>query len=225
MPLSGIRPQLTVFATPFYNAGREEINFYYFMKILTIQAGTLQSRLRPSEDPQTPSYYLYSQESLEHDLNRGAVPYTQAELKERRTIRTTSTVRTVASGDIVFSLTGRTAALVHAPNDGFGLTGNFVRVTPLSGIDPAYLVWLLNEDRRIRAQISRSAMTSTVTKINGRDLEALEVPGLPALEVQKNIGESYLVNRRLRHCRQEAAQLEYEQVLVQLQQASLKSTG
>ena len=69
---------------------------------------------------------------------------------------------------------------------------NYIKLFTDGAIEPAFLVYLLNEDRRIKKQFQLGLQGSSILKYTVKQLRELELPPLPSLERQKMIGEIYL---------------------------------
>lgn len=116
--------------------------------LVSLTGGSPQFRIRETADPAAPQYRCYTESALSDNLS-GLVPPGRA----HRLLRTFDQVKTLAGGDIVFSLISGRSAQVRQENSGSLYTQNYVRLSGLSPqCDPAYLVYLLNEHPAIRRQ-------------------------------------------------------------------------
>ena len=171
--------------------------------IAAFHSGTPQFRISESSDAGAPVYAFYSQADLENDLT--GVPDSSS---AKKCVRTFDAVKTVSTGDVVFSLLSGTAAIAHIEHNGYLITQNYVVIAPSGDIDPRYLVYLLNENRQIRHQLRISQQGSITMKYTLVQVKALTMPPLPSRERQELIGETYLNQLRLEALRKRTAKLE-----------------
>lgn len=181
------------------------------------EAGSPQFRFRESSNPKDPVYLCYSSENLEADLS--LENDAESEFLIRK-IRTAEPVKTLKTGDVIYSLTSRKAAVVQDLHDGYLFTQNFVRFLPDETIDPTYLVYLLNEDSSIARQLRQDGNEEIRPRVNVKRLSALTLPELPDLKTQKIIGSVYLAQKKLNRLKKEVADLE-QKVLISV----LKTKG
>lgn len=176
--------------------------------IAKLQSGTPQFRIHEVLDEAAPTYTFFAQADLEEDM--GGVPPLRRQ--EGKCIRTLDEVSTVAPGDVVFSLLSGAAVMVSPWHDGYLLTQNYVTLVPSSQIDRRYLVYLLNEDKRVRRQLRQGRQGSATMKYTLRQLNEVEIPNLPSLERQALMGETYLNQLKLAALKKRVS--DYETLLV-----------
>lgn len=114
-----------------------------------------------------------------------------------RTIRTDDPVFVIQEGDVIYNLMTHQAAIVSKETAGCMISAGFVRLTPNPGLDPSYLVFLFNEDDDLRRQLERKSAGQITKKSTLRDLESLELPAIPDMETQQQIGQAYLLSKKL----------------------------
>lgn len=156
-------------------------------------AGTPQTRISESVNKEDPVYLFYTTEMLQDDLeglNK------MIDVNECKQIQTAQSVQTIHTGDVVYSLISCQAAIVQSCHDGFLITQNFVVLKPESDLDPAYLVFVLNENVQIANAARKDAIGTHFTKMSVRQLQNLELPTLPNIEKQRQIGEVYLAAKK-----------------------------
>lgn len=156
-------------------------------KHVRMVGGSPQFRIAETEDEQAPVYSIYSQGDLLDDLTGIELNY-----GESKKIRTKDEVSTLFAGDVVFSLISGNACIVGNRHEGYLFTQNYIKLFTDGAIEPAFLVYLLNEDRRIKKQFQLGLQGSSILKYTVKQLRELELPPLPSLERQKMIGEIYL---------------------------------
>lgn len=183
-------------------------------EIAELKSGTPQFRIVEDTSACAPLYFFYSQVSLEDDLRGLSTSHVPS-----KQIRTFDSVITTSSGDVVFSLLSGTAAMVRPERSGYLLTQNYVVLAPSQGVDPRYLVYLLNENQHIRYQLRMSQQGSVTLKYSLRQLRSLEIPSLPSQERQRCIGELYLNQMKLDALRKRASELETSLVLAEIREA------
>ena len=177
--------------------------------LFTIEAGTSQSRLTESEDPDAPLYYYYTIDCINSDLE-GAPD--ERDPSERRQIRTMDDVKTVRGGDLILSLNTMTASFVSKEHDGYLLTLNFARIVPKKQLSPAFLLFLFNEDGRIRRQMMGDSIVD-LKKTSVKQLSNIEFKYLPDMYTQESIGKTYLNQKHISYLRRHVLELEDEYVL------------
>lgn len=77
-------------------------------------------------------------------------------------------------------------------HEGYLYTQNYIKLFTDCSVEPAFLVYLLNENREVRKQFQMGLQGSSILKYTIKQLRELELPHLPSLEKQKIIGEIYL---------------------------------
>jgi len=168
--------------------------------IVTSISGSPQFRIVESFEVQAPIYKFYSQTDLANDLvgmessNNGS-----------KQIRTSDTLHLLKCNDIVFSLISGTASIVTEIHHNYLYTQNYVKLVPIDTIEAKYLVYLINEDKVIRRQLSQGIQGSQVLKYTLRQINNLELPRLPILEKQKLIGDIYFKQLRVQMLRKRVA--------------------
>lgn len=177
--------------------------------------GSAQFRIKESIDRNDPLYLYYGQSELENDLM--GLPGNSSDSKR---VRTSDMVTTVEEGDVLFSLISGRAAPVRACHEGYVFTQNYVKIIPDGHLDHQYLVYLLNEDLSMKEQLQRGLQGSAVLKYTVKQLKELLIPKIPALKIQRLIGELYLNQMHLQAIQERAARLETLLVLGKLKEAA-----
>ncbi len=126
----------------------------------------------------------------------------------------------IQPGDVVYSQSSQTASPVSEGSGGCVISQNYLVLRPESVLDPGYLVYLLNEGSGIRKQLASRLQGNQLQRVTVKDLESLQLPSLPKMEVQKAIGEVYLWQKRLTFLREKSIQNREKLVM-----ASLKGIG
>lgn len=101
--------------------------------------------------------------------------------------------RLVQEGDLVVNLnrTNNPAAIVSAKNAGKIVSQRIVQIDwDEEKVDPWYLCYVLNESTTIKRQIYVIRDSTTILNVGVRYLNSLKLK-LPALDQQRQIGESY----------------------------------
>ena len=166
---------------------------------ITVQAGSPQVRIAVSTDADAITYYYYTIDILRDDL-AGAV--NEIDYSKINQIRTKQNVETIHEGDLVISLMSATAAIAAKRSEGFLITQNFAKLTPEPCLDKGYLLFLLNEDKKIRNQLFTEGIG--IKKIAIQQLATLQLGSLPSLEQQRMIGEAYLNVKHLSQLRRQS---------------------
>lgn len=154
--------------------------------VVQFEAGTPQFRIRASNDHRAPEYRFYGQNELEADLKQ--LPNEQ---NRPKVIRTFDDVLTVAERDLIFSLISGVATLASHNHADYLLTKNYVKLIPDKMISPSYLLYLLNEDKGLKQQLSRELQGSATIKYTLKQLKNLRLPALPNYKRQELIGNFY----------------------------------
>ena len=179
-----------------------------------VESGTPQFRIAETADSAAPVYTFYSQGDLEDDLkgvsNKGAA---------NKQIRTFDNVKTLAPGEVVFSLLSGVAAIIQPAHAGYLLTQNYAVLLPSRAIDPRYLVYVLNEDRYVKRQLHIGQQGSITMKFTMKQLDDLRLPALPSLERQECIGDLYLNQLKLEALKKRVSELETVYVLESMRKA------
>lgn len=176
-------------------------------------SGSPQFRITESTDEQAPVYCFYSQGDLLDDLIGIELNY-----GESKKIRTKDEVSTLFTGDIVFSLISGNACIVGKRHEGYVYTQNYIKLFTDGSIEPEFLVYLLNEDWRIKKQFQVGLQGSSILKYTVKQLRELELPSLPPLERQKIIGEIYLKQLKVEALKKRAAEGEKKLLLRRLEE-------
>lgn len=182
-------------------------------KHVRFMSGSPQFRITDTTDEQDPVYWIYSQGDLLDDLTGVEMNY-----GEGKKIRTKDEVTTLFAGDIVFSLISGSACIVGKRHEGYLYTQNYIKLFTDGSLDPTFLVYLLNEDRRIKKQFQMSLQGSSILKYTVKQLKELELPSLPPLERQKMIGEIYLKQLKREALKKRAAEEETTLLLHRLEE-------
>lgn len=152
---------------------------------VSFESGIPPFRILESAVSTDPVYTYLGQSHIDGDLVGLSVD------EESKIIRTADTVSTVKTGDIIFSLISGKAAIVSAAHDGYLFTQNFVRITIKSGLNPEYVVFLLNEEPSVQRQLKRELQGTVVRKYSMKQLRELTITHLPTIAKQKLIGSIY----------------------------------
>nr|WP_260337737.1 restriction endonuclease subunit S [Pasteurella testudinis] len=166
-------------------------------------SGSPQFRITESTDNSAPVYIWYAQHHLAADLSDMATMPS-----ESKSVTTFDKVCLLAAGDVVFSLLSGKAAIVGEQHEGMIQTQNYIKLLPKQGLDAAFLVYLLNENRHIKKQWAAALQGSSVLKYTLAQLKALTITALPPIEQQKIIGNIYLMQQRVQALKQQAAERE-----------------
>lgn len=158
---------------------------------VSFESGIPPFRILESAVQTDPVYTYFGQSHIDGDLVGLNVD------EEPKIIRTADVVSTVKTGDIIFSLISGKAAIVSSAHDGYLFTQNFVRVTIKNGLNPEYVVFLLNEEPAVQRQLQRALQGSVVKKYSMKQLRELTITHVPTLEKQKLIGSIYRKQMRV----------------------------
>ncbi|WP_454055064.1 restriction endonuclease subunit S [Clostridium sp. Marseille-Q7071] len=180
-------------------------------------SGSPQFRITEVMDEQAPLYTFYSQTDLSDDL----VDIISSD-SDNKQVRTKDKVNTLCARDVVFSLISGTASIIRKEHEGYLYTQNYVKLIPNKNVDPRFLVYLLNEDKRIKKQFMMGLQGSQVLKYTLKQLKELEIPKLPSIEKQKIVGDVYFKQLRLQALRNRAANLETTIRLAKLEEETGK---
>lgn len=158
---------------------------------------------------------LYSQEAFYLDLEGGSAARS-ADHKLAETV-----ADGLQPGDVVYSQSSQTASPVSDRHIGYVLSQNYLVLRPDKDLlDPNYLVFMINEEPWFRKELCSRFQGTALYRVSARDLESLEFPELPDLEIQKVIGQIYLDQKKLTALRKRVADNKEKLVL-----ASLKGIG
>lgn len=172
-------------------------------ELVSFDAGSPQFRVTDLKDNQAPVYYYYTVDDLRADL----VDEMDVDLSDHKQISTHDNICLTNEGDVIVSLVTTQATLVRKARKGLFLTQNFLKVKTGKDIDPTYFIYLFNEDKSLKKQLSRSSNGEAVKKSTIKQLENLVIEHLPDLETQRRIGEIYLKQKRLTYLRNEESKL------------------
>lgn len=147
--------------------------------------GINQTRFKKSNSIET--IELYDQSSFDSDLS------VETEPNDILVAETAKADAMIFAGDVVINTMKQTAAIVNSKNSGKVLSMNFIKVDfKKHELDKRYFVYLFNANKMIARQKDREIQGSAaVLKIPMHAIAQLEIPCLD-LEVQKEIGLSYM---------------------------------
>jgi restriction endonuclease S subunit len=194
---------------------KAQIAMIKMTKIVELNSGTPQFRIKEDLGGGAPTYYFYGQPEIEEGLI--GLDITKANKKQ---IKTFDKVSTVASGDVIFSLISGKAAIVQSNHNGYLFTQNYVRLAPTPQIDAEYLVYMLNEDADINRQLQSTSQGSVTLKFTIRQLSDLLFPIPPPIEKQRVMGELYFNQRRLAALKKRVTALETTLIIEKLKEAN-----
>lgn len=186
-------------------------------ELVGLVSGSPQFRITEVFDEKTPLFTYYSQTDLTDDLV-GII----SEDVENKQVRTNDKVNTLCDGDVVFSLITGIATIVSKEHEGYLYTQNYVKLLPSHKIDSKFLVYLINENKAIKKQFMVGLQGSQVLKYTLKQLKELEIPKIPSIDKQKNIGQVYFNQLRLQALRNRVAELETTIRLAKLEEVSEK---
>lgn len=186
-------------------------------ELVELVSGSPQFRVTEVFDEKTPLFTYYSQTDLIDDLV-GII----SQDVENKQVRTNDKVNTLCNGDVVFSLITGIATMVRKEHEGYIYTQNYVKLLPSHKIDSKFLVYLINENKAIKKQFVLGLQGSQVLKYTIKQLKELEIPKIPSIDKQKNIGQVYFNQLRLQALRNRVAELETTIRLAKLEEASEK---
>lgn len=185
--------------------------------VVQFEAGTPQFRIRASNDHRAPEYRFYGQNELEADLKQ--LPNEQ---NRPKVIRTFDDVLTVAERDLIFSLISGVATLASHNHADYLLTKNYVKLIPNETVSPSYLLYLLNEDKSVKQQLSRELQGSATIKYTLKQLKNLYVPDFPDYKSQKLIGSLYRNQLHLEALEKRLTSLKTKRRILQLKEVNEK---
>ena len=180
--------------------------------IIKFVSGSPQFRITENMDKHSPIYSIYSQTDLQDDL----VGIDSIDVYNKK-IRTWDRVNTVETSDVIFSLISGNAVIVRQEHDGYLYTQNYIKLIPEKNIDPQFLVYYLNENKKVRRQFQLGLQGSAVMKYTLKQLKEIEIPSLPPLSKQKIIGELYFKQLRVQALQNRVANLETTILLYKLE--------
>lgn len=182
-------------------------------KIASFVGGTAQFRIVEHPDTDAPIYGFYSQTDLNDDLIG-----IESNEKERKTIQTKDAVNTVCEGDLIFSLISGTASIVSEASKGLLFTQNYVVIKLKDAINPRFMAYLLNKDKKIRKQLQLSLQGSNVLKYTMKELKELNIGTLPSVDRQSWIGDVYMKQLKVEALKIRIAQNNTELILTYLKE-------
>ncbi|MGM0168770.1 hypothetical protein IGI39_004525 [Enterococcus sp. AZ135] len=157
-------------------------------ELLEIESGTLATRIDEQEDGK--KYFLYENEQFYSQ-------YASDMMKNRKSIATFTNVKQIFSGDIVINLFKGECTIVREEFHGNVIYANFAKVTFLDKkIDRNYFVYWFNESEASKKQLLQDIQGTVMKKITIGKLKNMEIE-LPAIDVQKTIGDLYIAQLRL----------------------------
>lgn len=183
-------------------------------ELVELVSGSPQFRITEVFDEKTPLFTYYSQTDLTDDLV-GII----SEDVENKQVRTNDKVNTLCHGDVVFSLITGIATIVSKEHEGYLYTQNYVKLLPSHKIDSKFLVYLINENKAIKKQFVLGLQGSQVLKYTLKQLKELELPKIPSIDKQKNIGQVYFNQLRLQALRNRVAEFQTTIRLAKLEEA------
>ena len=104
-------------------------------------------------------------------------------------------------------------------HEGYLLTQNFSKLAPSPMIDARYLVYLLNEHKGVRRQLTLGQQGSFTMKYTVRQLTDLLLPDLPSWATQEAIGSLYFSINRVTALRHDVAEKEKLVVMGRIKEA------
>ena len=193
---------------------------YRLEKHVRFLSGSPQFRITESDGGWASEYWMYSQSDLLEDLTG-----VEAGDGGSKKIRTADDVSTLYEGDIIFSLISGNACIVSKKHEGYLYTQNYIKLFTDGFMDSAFLVYLLNEDKRMKKQFWTGLQGSFVLKYTLKQLKELELPPLPSLEKQRIIGAVYLKQLKVEALKKKAAQEEKMLLLGRLERICYERDG
>jgi len=172
------------------------------------QAGQMLTRL--DEDISGKEYYLYSSEQFSVDLQEKL----QVDESENKIIRTNKEVPVTREGMILISSIYNQAVIVKKAHEGYLLSSNYIIITMNPNVlDPKFFCYWFNESKETRKQILLNQQGSSVSRLSIREIKNFEIT-MPKIEIQKSIGQVYVLQARKTLLEQRKAILS-QQVLYQ----------
>lgn len=158
-------------------------------ELLEIESGTLATRI--DEQKGGKKYFLYENEQF-YSQYASAI-----DMKNRKSIVTFANVKQIFSRDIVINLFKGECTIVRDEFDGNIINANFAKVSFLNKkIDRNYFVYWFNESTASKKQLLQDIQGTVMKKITIGKLKNMEIE-LPAIDVQKTIGDLYIAQLRL----------------------------
>ncbi|URZ07087.1 restriction endonuclease subunit S [Clostridium felsineum] len=184
-------------------------------ELVELVSGSPQFRITEVFDKETPLFTYYSQINLTDDLLG-----ISSKNVDNKQVRTNDKVNTLCDGDVVFSLITGIATIVRKEHVGYLYTQNYVKLLPKNNIDSKFLVYILNENKKIKKQFLLGLQGSQVLKYTLKQLKDLEISKIPSIDKQKIIGQVYFNQLRLQTIKNRVAELETKIILNGLEGAS-----
>ena len=171
--------------------------------VVEASSGSPQFRITEILNNEAPLYTFYNQSDLVDDLIG-----IESCSKENKKIRTNNKVFTLKTNDVLFSLISGMATIVSEKHEGYIYTQNYVKLNLNEHIDSRYFVFLINESKDIRKQLTIGLQGSQVFKYTLKQLKDINLPKMPLIEKQKIIGEIYFKQLKLTALKNKVAELE-----------------
>ena len=184
-------------------------------ELVELVSGTPQFRIVEVSNPKAPVFTYYTQTDLNDDL----VGIISSDVDNKQ-VRTNDKVSTLSTGDVLFSLITGKATIVRKEHEGYLYTQNYVKLLHAEDIDSKFLVYLMNESKAIRKQLMLGLQGSLVLKYTLTQLRDLEIKKIPSIDKQKNIGQVYFNQLRLKALRNRVTELEAKIRLAELEEVS-----
>ena len=183
--------------------------------VVEASSGSPQFRITEILNSEAPLYTFYNQSDLVDDLIG-----IESSSKENKKIRTNNKVFTLKTNDVIFSLISGMATIVSEKHEGYIYTQNYVKLNLNDDIDSRYFVFLINESKDIRKQLTIGLQGSQVFKYTLKQLKDINLPKMPLIEKQKIIGEIYFKQLKLTALKNKVAELEKTVVFNKLEGVS-----
>lgn len=122
----------------------------------------------------------------------------------------------VSEGDLIYSIISAKGAIVSHEHNGYLFTQNFRKIVTDGRLSKKYLLYLLNEDEKIKRQLEFVSQGSRVQKVTIQVLKDIILPKLPILERQELIGSLYLNQLHLETLKREKLEKEHLLMLEKL---------
>lgn len=152
-----------------------------------------------------PVYTYYGAAEMNRDLSCGVE---EIEAKDQKQVRTFQELPLFRKGDIALSLTNPRAAVISDASDGMLHTSNYLKIIPSDRLDPAYFVFLINEDAEVRKILLRDREMSTIARASLQGVRELQKLKIPCLDEQKRIGEAYFSQLKLSALQKKRSELQ-----------------
>jgi len=163
------------------------------MELVRLSAGVSQFRVSETTDKNAECYLLYNQLDMQEDLVG-----IYADDSNQKRVRTLDKVSLLQEGDVIFSLISGDTTLVSEKHAGCFHTQNYIKLTPIEELDKKFLVYYINEHPKVRKHLQLGLQGSNVIKYTSKQLGDLEIADLPPIDIQRQLGELYFNQLRLR---------------------------